>query len=63
MPQSYTSYINGVEDSNWYACTSAAAKAGYSSEEAELCDNGSLNCPTCPWKKSTAGTQGEGAEV
>ena len=53
MPQSYTSYINGVEDSNWYSCVHAAMKAGFTKEQSFECENGQLNCPTCPWKKST----------
>lgn len=51
VPQSYTAYINKIEDSNWYSCIYAAMKAGFTKNEAESCENGQLNCPICPWKK------------
>ena len=50
MPQSYVSYEQGIEDSNWYSCCQAAMKAGFTKDQAEMCDNSNLNCLTCPWK-------------
>ncbi len=58
MPETWTSYSNRVEDSNWRSCFMAARKAGFNREKAETCDNGELNCSTCPWKKITPSTQG-----
>lgn len=39
------------EDANVRACEEAAQKAGYPFWLAEECEDGELNCPTCPWKK------------
>lgn len=32
------------------ACVECAQRNGHTTEEAELCDDGSLQCPDCPWK-------------
>ncbi len=39
-----------IEARNWGACFEAARKAGYTQEQAENCEDGALQCPTCPWK-------------
>lgn len=36
------------------ACYSAAAHRGLSNRQADACDEGNLNCPACPFKRSEA---------
>jgi hypothetical protein len=47
----WTKHIEHWEDAQWERCYEAARLAGHSSEEADNCDDGSLNCPDCPWKE------------
>lgn len=43
---------NPMEDeSNEIACNETAKKNGHTSDEAEMCDDGSVGCPDCPFKK------------
>lgn len=37
---------------NVHACLECAEKNGYTHQEAEMCDNGSLNCSCCPFIRS-----------
>ena len=34
------------------ACHAAAQQAGFTSAQADACDNGEHWCPDCPWRKS-----------
>lgn len=46
----WSRYIRAEEDAHWGACFEAAAANGLTPIEAEDCDDGSHNCPSCPWK-------------
>lgn len=37
------------EAANMVACYDAAKRAGYTPEQADLCDDGDRGCPDCPW--------------
>jgi hypothetical protein len=43
-------YYAGQEAAAAVACYSAAAYHGLSNSQADRCDEGSLNCPQCPFK-------------
>ena len=45
----WVDYIVAWEAAEWGRCYEAAEKDGYSADEAEECDEGSLNCSDCPW--------------
>ena len=42
-------WIANEESANEAACNAAAEKAGYTPQEADMCDDGCLNCDECPW--------------
>lgn len=42
-------YHEHEEEVNYGMCFNAASEAGHTSEEAEECDSGNLECPLCPW--------------
>jgi hypothetical protein len=37
------------KDAEMELCLKAAAAAGHTTQEAEICDFGYLDCPGCPW--------------
>lgn len=47
----WSQQIREQEAAYYGACFEAAEKTGLSIEQAEECDEGSLGCPDCPWKK------------
>lgn len=52
MPQSYTSYINAIEDDNWRACDRHRKKFNVSFEQMEETDCENLPCNEgCPFSK------------
>ena len=50
-PSSFAeAYIQGEEAANEAQCFGTAIKNGHTIEEAEVCDDGDVGCPDCPWK-------------
>jgi len=47
----WTAHDRMNEEQNARACWEAAQRAGYTEDQAEMCDNGSLKCLACPWRK------------
>lgn len=46
-----TKYQERTEKENLLKCHPVALKSGYTLKQADLCNDGSLNCPSCPFKK------------
>lgn len=46
----WTEFITREEAWAEEACLQCAQAAGYSPDEAELCEDADLNCPNCPFK-------------
>lgn len=46
----WSTYIGDLEDRNEQACIETAIKNGHTREEADNCDDGSVDCPDCPFK-------------
>ena len=42
--------VEEEEALNALACCEAAVKAGFTIGQAENCESGQLQCPTCPWR-------------
>ena len=53
MPESYARYIARLEEQAERACRECADRNGYTQEQADECDNGSLACVDCPWGAKT----------
>lgn len=47
----WSRYIAQQEAAHEMACLRAAAKHGIEPNLADECDDGSHNCPTCPWRE------------
>ena len=43
-------YFGDLEDRNDMACWECAVRNGHTKEEADDCDNGSVDCPDCPFR-------------
>lgn len=43
-------YFQNEWDASERACNETAIRNGHTIDEAEMCDNGSVKCPDCPWK-------------
>lgn len=48
----YTRYESSIEAAAYESCLAAAAKDGFSPDEAEQCEEGALGCSTCPFSVS-----------
>jgi len=46
----WSKHIEGIEDMNTISCQSCALRNGHTIEEADNCDDGSVNCPDCPFE-------------
>jgi len=44
-------YYNDCEEQSEGACHDAALRSGHTKADANLCDDGSLGCPDCPFKE------------
>ena len=47
----WSRYIEGLEDMNTQACIETAKRNGHTVEEADNCDDGSVGCPDCPFRR------------
>jgi len=47
----WTEYESRTEAALMGSCFDAAERAGHSREQAEICDDGELGCPDCPFRK------------
>jgi len=45
----WTAYEEQMEANAFNACYNTAIKNGHTKEEADNCDDGSVNCPDCPF--------------
>jgi hypothetical protein len=52
MSQSWEKDIKDQDNTNYGACIETAAKHGFTSEQAEACNDGSVGCADCPFKQS-----------
>ena len=52
-------YIAWQEDANAAGCWEAAKAHGLTPEQAEACDAGEHDCPTCPWGGKDLRVHGE----
>ncbi len=46
----WTQYEEQMEAAGVQACQGTALRNGHTVEEADNCDDGSVNCPDCPFK-------------
>ena len=46
----WSRYIANEEDKNEQACRSCALRNGHTIQEADDCEDGSVNCPDCPFR-------------
>ena len=51
MSRTWERCIADEEDSAEWACFTTAVENGHTKEEANLCDNGSVGCPNCPFSQ------------
>lgn len=52
-------HFDDEEAGNEAACFSESAKNGFTKQQADLCDDGVLNCVACPFRRGMIGEQSQ----
>jgi hypothetical protein len=48
-------YFDAEDSASESACNEEAHRNGFTANQADLCEDGALNCGACPFRKATAG--------
>ena len=54
----WSAYISAAEASADAACVETAIKNGHTPERAEMCDDGDVGCPDCPFVRMAINAAG-----